>query len=574
MQYSCKGRHPLMWTKDKYGLMNGYRCDICRESGVCTDGRLHCSVCKFDLCSKCSPVSVSVSPSMPVPGGSPHRRCNNSHPLIFTDNADKYSTKRYECDRCGNKGKCCKGRFSCLKCGFDLCRDCMPPGPNEQIQSGDAPEYPVPGYPGHQVPGQQMPGQYAPGYPAPRQQVPGGQVPGYQAPGYQAPGHNSPGHQIPGHPAPGHQSPGHQMPGHQSPGHQVPGYPVPGQYAPGQQMPRHQMPGHQVPGQQMPRQQIPGQQMPGHQVPGQYVPRQQVPGQQFPGMPMGGGEPVKITTLPAMLKPGDIFGGRPIPEPSVPTQPMWQGAPEASSLKCDNSHPLQWVMSVSESPTGEFTCEKCNQQFKYSTDGAWRCAGCDYDVCNNCKIKHAGIGAVSYPGISSPTHFVATDPSQAGGPATPTVCMGVYDPNGIGFNDYYILCFDCLKQGQPLSIASIDVWTDYEMNGITYMRVQYRVTNAQGVPETYDLEHGVQPASDSFPHKSIMLGPNDYVTSIAGKFANDCVTQLSIQTTRGPLVMGKNEGMDFDLKVPMGRRVVALASQFTSHLKCVGAYYV
>eukprot|EP00826_Nyctotherus_ovalis_P035963 TRINITY_DN313_c0_g1_i1.p1 TRINITY_DN313_c0_g1~~TRINITY_DN313_c0_g1_i1.p1 ORF type:complete len:524 (-),score=33.40 TRINITY_DN313_c0_g1_i1:186-1757(-) len=523
MQHSCKGRHPLTWSTDPYGMTNGFRCDICRNPGICTDGRMHCSKCNFDLCPKCSPVSVSISPSMPVPGGSPHRRCNNNHPLIFTDNSDKYPTKRYNCNRCGNKSKCCKGRFACLKCNFDLCKECMPPGPNDQIQSGDAPEYPVPGYPTHQVPGQQIPGQYAPSYPVPRHQVPGGQVPGYQAPGYT--------------------SPGHQVPGHHSPGHQVPG-----QYAPGQQMP-------------------------GQQIPGQYVPRQQVPGQQFPGMPMGG-EAVKITTLPAILKPGDMFGGRPIPEPSMPTQPTWQGAPGASSLTCDESHPLQWTMNVSESPTGEYTCEKCNQQFKYSTDGSWRCAGCDYDVCNNCKVKHAGIGAVNYPGISSPTHFVATDPSQAGGPATPTVCMGTYDPNGIGFNDYYILCFDCLKQGQPLSVSGIDVWTDNEMNGITYIWVQYRVTNAQGVPETYDLEHGMRPASDSFPHKSITLGPNDYITNITGKFANDCVIQLAIQTTRGPLVMGRNEGMDFDLRVPAGRRVVALASQFTSHLKCIGAYYV
>lgn len=295
----------------------------------------------------------------------------------------------------------------------------------------------------------------------------------------------------------------------------------------------------------------------------------QMPSYQVPGGTMPSG-PIPIRTLPMQLKPGQVFGGKIIPEqPGLPHS-AWQPAPPVS--RCNNSHPLQWN-DKSNYAAGKYVCDKCRSSLDCDK-GRWSCSECEYDLCPDCKTKESGITGVSYPGISPPAQFVATDPSQAGGPATPTVCMGGHDPNGIGFNDYYILCFDYLKQNLPVNITVIDIWTDYEQTGITYMWIQYQVTNAQGKTEIFDLEHGTRPTSESLPHMMLTLSNMDRITSINGKYAGGKVCQLTIGTTKGPLIIGKNEGTDFAITVPVDKKIVAFASEFTTHMKCIGAYYV
>jgi len=423
MQVSCKGKHALMWSIEQNYNTPSFRCDRCGKIGSCISGRLHCPICKFDLCSQCSPVSVSVTPTVSTRPAPPAPQVNNfcakNHPLSWSTNFDKYPGGRFSCDRCKNSYPCNVGRWFCSACSYDVCGNCLPINqyPPEPIQTG----------------------------------------------------------------------------------------------------------------------------------------------------------PVPVRTLPGVLQPGQVIGGQVIPEqPHAYTgqAPGWQPPP-----MCAKSHPLQWNTDAIGYPGGIYSCDQCKTTANCQ-GGRWCCKQCQYDLCPNCKAKTSGSTGMSYPTITSSSQFVATDPSQAGGPATPTVCMGGQDPNGTGFNDYYILCFDILKQNLPVNITLIDIWTDYEQSGITYIWIQYQVINAQGQIEIYDLEHGVRPISESMPHMTLTLNNMEHITNIKGKYADEKITQLTIESSKGPVVIGSNEGIDFDLRVPKGRKVVAIATQFTTHMKCIGAYFV
>lgn len=418
MQDSCKGNHTLMWSAEQTYHTPNFNCDKCKKTFPCANGRLHCPICKFDLCSQCSSVSASVRPvtmlAAPVPQA--NNFCANNHPLSWSTNADKYPNGRFSCDRCRNSYDCKAGRWVCLPCTYDLCSNC-------------------------------------------------------------------------------------------------------------------------------------------------------ISFNQYPPQPIQTG-PVPIRTLPATLQPGQVIRGQAIPE-----QPMSQAPGYQAPSMCAKSHPLQWTIDSTGYPGGIYACDKCRNS-KPCKDGRWCCVQCQYDLCLNCKATMSGLGGVGYPGIAPPSQFIVTDPSQAREPATPTICMGGHDPNGIGFNDYYILCFDYLRQNLPVNITLIDIWTDFEQAGITYIWIQYQTVNAQGQPEIYDLEHGTRPLSETMPHITLTLSNMDRIMNIRGKYAHGKVTQLTIQTSKGPFVVGKNEGIDFDLRVPTGKKVIALATEFTTHMKCIGAYFV
>lgn len=433
MQVSCNKGHTLQWSNNRDYIAGKFKCNRCGGKGNCTDGRFHCPKCKFDACSKCCQVSVSVSPSnspYSFPGVPAQPLCPQGDKLQWSSTTNGYSSGRYICNSCRKSKECSLYRWHCPNCQHDICPDCKP-GPSPQQIS----------------------------------------------------------------------------------------------YQP--------------------------EQMPSYQMPGGTMPR----------------GPVPIQTLPMQLRPGQVFGGKVIPDqPGIPHS-AWQPAP--SVPRCKNFHPLKW--SDKSYTGGVYVCDNCKSSFSCS-GGRWSCDECSYDLCPNCK--ESGMTGVSYPGMSPPAPFIATDPSQAGGPATPTVCMGGHDPNGIGFNDYYILCFDRLKQNLPVNITLIDIWTDFEQNGITYMRTQYQVINTQGQTEIYDLEHGTRPTSENLPHRMLALSNMDRITSISGKYAGGKVCQLTIGSTKGPLIVGRNEGINFELTVPADRKVVAFASEFTTYMKCIGAYYV
>lgn len=266
----------------------------------------------------------------------------------------------------------------------------------------------------------------------------------------------------------------------------------------------------------------------------------------------------------------------PMPMPSMPAPTSMPGQPFVSVTVsgpsvCSKSHPLQWSTDATGYLMGKYACDLC----KKSTDchsGRWNCVSCQYDVCTNCKHASGGSAGVVYPGLMPPV--IAPGFVQPEGPAMPTACMGGHDPNGIGFNDYCILALEPLKQNRPVNISLIDIWTDAEQSGITYIWLKYEVGNFNGPPEWYDLEHGTRPAVSTLPHMSINLSNTEFITNIRGKYARDRITQLVIETTKGPMVVGRDEGIEFNLMVPPGKKVVALASEFTTFMKSIGAYYV
>jgi len=240
--------------------------------------------------------------------------------------------------------------------------------------------------------------------------------------------------------------------------------------------------------------------------------------------------------------------------------------------RCTSGHNFIWIPK--EYPSKVYICTYCRSNYSGEM-GTWNCPICRHDVCSNCTTVQ-----VNQPTPPSPLNVVS-DPWVSAGQgypmgefAFPTLCMGSRDPNGQGFNDYYLLIKNYLKEGRGVNIIKMEIWTNMEQNSIIYMWLKYEISNRFGPPIYYDLEHGTKPSAYTLPHYDLSLSNIDCITNIKGKYAYGKITQLRIETSKGLLIAGINEGNEFDLKVPVGKKVISIASEFTSVMKCIGAYYI
>eukprot|EP00831_Metopus_contortus_P061583 TRINITY_DN5346_c0_g1_i1.p1 TRINITY_DN5346_c0_g1~~TRINITY_DN5346_c0_g1_i1.p1 ORF type:complete len:261 (+),score=-14.32 TRINITY_DN5346_c0_g1_i1:531-1313(+) len=149
----CQMGHPLQFTYSTANSNFGcFKCSSCNEPSVaCSLGRWACFNCNYNVCTKCmpaggmpapmpSPMPAPMPAPMPGPYGPPPgpypspypspygatSTCKMGHPLTHTTNAAGYWDGMYQCAMCMAKYGCSTGRFSCVSCHYDLCKNCKP----------------------------------------------------------------------------------------------------------------------------------------------------------------------------------------------------------------------------------------------------------------------------------------------------------------------------------------------------------------------------------------------------------------------------------------------------------------
>lgn len=174
-----------------------------------------------------------------------------------------------------------------------------------------------------------------------------------------------------------------------------------------------------------------------------------------------------------------------------------------------------------------------------------------------------------------PGPMYSPPPLQSDSHASATSCVGGYDPSGTSFNDYTSFVMDHVKQGKQVLISDMEVWMNEQKDRVTYIEIKYEVPNGRGVfTVNEEKHHGTKPGSFMYPHESKHFFSGDFITNITGRHDGTKITKLCIKSNKGTAIeIGKDIGTEFNLMVPTGKRVISLATQFTSHMTNIGAYY-
>jgi hypothetical protein len=72
--------------------------------------------CGYDICVNCRP----------EPEGRREHMCCNTHKLVYSNTAKDYSTYG-KCWRCSEVFELINGRYCCLPCGYECCKNCLVP---------------------------------------------------------------------------------------------------------------------------------------------------------------------------------------------------------------------------------------------------------------------------------------------------------------------------------------------------------------------------------------------------------------------------------------------------------------
>jgi len=166
-------------------------------------------------------------------------------------------------------------------------------------------------------------------------------------------------------------------------------------------------------------------------------------------------------------------------------------------------------------------------------------------------------------------------PLPSGGPAMPTQAVGGHSPMGTTFNDYLSFAMNCLSQGKAVNICDLEIYAG-NAGEILSMEVKYEVPKDNGAfTGNYEKMHGKSPGSFMLPHENKHFFSGEYITCITGRHNGNNITKLCFMYNKGKaLEIGQDMGMEFNLMIPPGKKVVALATEFTDKMMNIGAYYV
>lgn len=560
MQFmSCKMGHQLTWNNSNAGYMGfNFSCDNCRTNHNCAEGRWNCMSCKYDICSRCRP----PMPAPFVPTQPSTTNCSKNHPLQWS--TESYSMGMYSCNLCKRSNQCHLGRWFCKACQYDICPQCRPqppmpapmPGPSMTAYIQCKNMHPLQwtnstaGY---------MMGKYSCdvchksndcGYG--RWSCPGCK---YDVCPSCRPSQPMPGPMPAPMPAP--------MPG-----------PMPG---PGAHI-THCKNGHplewthDVSGYMMGRYSCDVCHKSSDCGAGRHYCRtckydvcQNCKPQygSAPPMPMG-----VTMNMPGMSvsmgMPGAPVTTGPAPMGSMGmSMGMGTGAPGMASFSVGMPG-----MNVSMGMPGMSVGMGMSGPYQ-PAPGPMMPPQPQYQ---------AQFQPAPMPGPMPGPTFSSSLPSLPNnGGATPTICVGGYNPSATGFNDYTSFAMDALRNGNRIVVDDIEIWTNKEKNKIVFMDIQYNMPNFNGgsFSENVKKEHGKKPSSIMLPHDRVHMFSDEWITNITGRHNGSEITKICIHVNNGKtLTMGSDIGMEFNLMVPTGKRVVAFATQFSDHMHNLGVYYV
>ncbi len=543
-KFSCRKGHQLVWScsRDGYGGSN-FVCDNCKTSQSLCGGRWNCLSCKYDICSACrsgpgsSPfVTVTVSSCHAQQASSPFN-CDKGHTVEWS--CDQYPGNSYICNVCKRSAKCSLGRWFCRGCHYDVCPSCRAsPVANNCTQCRN----------GHPL-------------------VWCTDLMGYSYDNYVCDVCRTT----------------HQCTSGRwncrgckydlCPACRKPEPPAVTMASYTQCRNGHPLQWRAAWGGQVNC--IYSCETCGKQTSSaagmwncSYCNYNVCPTCRSPGAPM----------------PAPVAAPVPV---QMPANPQW----------CRNSHPLEWSYDATGYMGGMYSCDLCRNPGNCSM-GRFCCRMCRFDVCQSCRPQSTGIPPMGYnpcpvgiprpmmmqpqpmampmsmpiPGMIGMPGAVVIPPLPNNGMATPTACFGGYNPTSMSVNDYISVSYSALKANQGIAITHVELWTNPERSRIVYMGLKYIMPNfGSGVTR----DHGVRPMNYMLPHETLEISPAEYITNLSGWHNGNEVTALTVYTSLGRSIsVGTAMGTQFDLAVPAGRRVVALASQFSAGMHNIGAYYV
>ena len=187
----------------------------------------------------------------------------------------------------------------------------------------------------------------------------------------------------------------------------------------------------------------------------------------------------------------------------------------------------------------------------------------------------------AYQQMPGPMSGPAKDPVYSPPPlpyegrAIPTACVGVHMTTGTTFNDYIKTVKDCLNMDKTVHIEEIELYQSKDKNGFRGICTKYEVPKYKGAfTQTFEEKRGNCNMGGKSDRKHFFS--DEYPTNITGRYDGSKITKLTIMYNGGKAIeMGTDEGTEFSLNVPAGKKIVALAGEFNNdYLLNIGAYYI